>query len=1236
MEFRPHQEDAIQKAMRQNGNLLLSHPVGSGKCMRGSTPVLTNGGLVPIASLFGVRQEGDERELVLPPPEGLHVVSFVDGQYVWQRVRALYQQRLPDHEPTLVVQAKRGGLLEPTLAHKLPVIREGQLAWEASSTLQDGDSVCLPAILPPPLSVMDIQEDVAILLAWQIAEGHENPSTGTVTITQDDVAILEDLRARFRRLFPNSTSGRISPARVDKKGVRRSPYITISCIDYRAFLESHGYRWGLRSAQKRFPHWLLVLSDERLAQVLRAFFDAEWSATPGSIELTSASREMICDLQYALLRFGVRAAIHSKQGRATNSVNPVFRTYWRLSFSGEDAEQFRKHVGFATPYKQEALVACAQKTRNPNYGIPVREMLDTLEEAGFTWEALQISRTRALQSMSVEACLALADRIEFLASDIGVAHYTRQAGTLYGIAGGHSSRTLTAVTEGRDLLTECAQRLRALVAQPLRCEPLLVDVGEFGGFVYDLEVDSDVDEYKNFVAGFGAFLVHNTVTAIGAFDRLRQAGTATRALIVTPASLRKNFTDEGVHKFTTDRCTVFGNAQEVAAGQGRALDNPDPASRYHVVSYDLFRAAPEAYIKASGADTVIYDELHKIKNIGATGKALKDARKFHRNFIGLTGSIVSNTPADLVPLIDAMTDGKHHLGTKENFERRFMTDDGKLQNTPVVRILLNPYIHHVDAAASAGSMPVKELETVKVDMSPEQQELYQYVVGKMDPVVALKFRFGTSKLKTNDVNNLFSKMTQARQVSNAIHTINKSVTLSQSAERSPKIRKVLDDVEDHLRDTPDGQVIIYSNMIQGGLDVIGQGLRDRGIDHGIFMGKGQPGSTEKSRTQAVSDYQAGKKKVILLSAAGGEGLNLGNTTFVANVDGHFNPEKIHQAEARGVRAGGQAHRAQADRKVIVKRYVTRVPLSKTQVLKDTMNLISPNHLLNRIMEGQPLLYNPLKRERSPDEWAYEVAGLKDERNKALRGNLDKTATIPLPDNVEDMLDLVEEGLSLRAEDQTLPLVKEAAAKKVDVKGRRLAAERIPMQPHRLIKSDRVVMNAYMKEFATHLEEAVDPTNIVLPEDKQLREQEYIAALRTYYREAAKGGSDGATSSKATTDAERKKEVYRNALLYGTIGGVYGAGQGAIAFMTAGMPLKPMLLSSAGVGAVTGGIMAGTTLWDGLHNPTYNTPAARARKTGKLTDDQMVQLLRGLEVQQKEEKTNRFAVGSAPRATTTSA
>jgi hypothetical protein len=56
-----------------------------------------------------------------------------------------------------------------------------------------------------------------------------------------------------------------------------------------------------------------------------------------------------------------------------------------------------------------------------------------------------------------------------------------------------------------------------------------------------------------------------------------------------------------------------------------------------------------------------------------------------------------------------------------------------------------------------------------------------------------------------------------------------------------------------------------------------------------------------------------------------------------------------------------------------------------------------------------------------------------------------------------------------------------------------------------------------------------------------------------------------------------------------------------------------------------------TAYDGLTSPVFATPAARAKRMSRLTDEQMTHLLRGLEVQQKEEKLHRLAVGSNARA-----
>lgn len=43
---------------------------------------------------------------------------------------------------------------------------------------------------------------------------------------------------------------------------------------------------------------------------------------------------------------------------------------------------------------------------------------------------------------------------------------------------------------------------------------------------------------------------------------------------------------------------------------------------------------------------------------------------------------------------------------------------------------------------------------------------------------------------------------------------------------------------------------------------------------------------------------------MIVSPTGAGGLSLGNTTWEGVLDPHFNPERMNQMEARGVRAGG--------------------------------------------------------------------------------------------------------------------------------------------------------------------------------------------------------------------------------------------------------------------------------------------------------------------------------------------
>jgi superfamily II DNA/RNA helicase len=140
---------------------------------------------------------------------------------------------------------------------------------------------------------------------------------------------------------------------------------------------------------------------------------------------------------------------------------------------------------------------------------------------------------------------------------------------------------------------------------------------------------------------------------------------------------------------------------------------------------------------------------------------------------------------------------------------------------------------------------------------------------------------------------------------------------------TPKAQRVVHDLKQHMYETPDGKAIIVTNLVRGGVDVLSEGLRQAGIEHGVFMGKGE--QSEKERQDALAAHKSGKIRALIVSPAGFVGLDSPDTTMVQVYDSHFNPEQILQAEARGIRAGGQKMRLPQDRRVIVKRYVSVFP-----------------------------------------------------------------------------------------------------------------------------------------------------------------------------------------------------------------------------------------------------------------------------------------------------------------------
>lgn len=462
-----------------------------------------------------------------------------------------------------------------------------------------------------------------------------------------------------------------------------------------------------------------------------------------------------------------------------------------------------------------------------------------------------------------------------------------------------------------------------------------------------------------------------TLSSIAKFEKLKEEGKANKALVVVPASLRDNYAKEGVVKFTDSKANIVGNKQEISSKKYNALD---PNADYNIISYEMFRKNPAKYIKESGADTLIADEMHRLRNEGtSTIESFKNTRGLYKNFIGLTGSLVNNGVADVLPLIDVASNGDHGLGpSKRKFEEMFLrrNNSGIYRNVrenkrPVIgfkhkRFLQNEVGKYVDYAdvddvRDIAQIPRKNTKLEKVPISKKQLKIYRSIIKEKPEIKKLIYKRRLETLNDEEAAKAFNALIETRKLMNSVGSVVPGVDLKTSAQITPKTKKMLDDLVEHIQNTPDAQAIVLTNLINGGADVVEAGLQDRGIDYGKFIGKGNKGVTEETRQKDVEDFKKGKKKVMIISGAGSEGLSLNNTTWEALLDPHYNPERMNQMEGRGIRAYGLQHRKPEDREVQVNRY----------------------------MATMPKLFGLFKRYpyRTPDEMIYEIANTKDRQNK---------------------------------------------------------------------------------------------------------------------------------------------------------------------------------------------------------------------------------------------------------------
>lgn len=441
-----------------------------------------------------------------------------------------------------------------------------------------------------------------------------------------------------------------------------------------------------------------------------------------------------------------------------------------------------------------------------------------------------------------------------------------------------------------------------LTIQKLRCAGVSIKVAHLSSALephQERVADRALNDNLLIAHGMGS---GKTLSSIAVADRLKQL-----AEIFVPAPLVPNFQKE-VQKHTGGRFVPYAvHSVPTAVQQG-----------YEVVP----------------GSTMIVDEAHMARNPEALRtKYLKEQAKRAGRLVLLTGTPTYNQPENLAPLVN-MLYGKNVLPEDPTeFRKRFIGEHkvgpgvlgwllgvkpGVVKELKHRKELVELLRGHVDTFEQTKNMPEREEKDVVVEMSPEQQRLYDYLEGSVPWHLRWKMHrnLPPSKQESKSLNSFMSGL---RQVSDTPGPYIAGTSAERAGELSPKLMTALGSILEKSKADPRFRGFVYSNYIDAGVSPMEALLRRAGISTAIFNG----GLSKAQRKQLVNDYNAGKIKVLLGTSAATEGLDLEGTKLIQVLDPHFNESKTNQAIARGIRFGSHAHLPAEERRVLVERYYSK-------------------------------------------------------------------------------------------------------------------------------------------------------------------------------------------------------------------------------------------------------------------------------------------------------------------------
>lgn len=361
----------------------------SGKCLSPDTEILANGERRTVGSLVD-----QEFELV---------TMTEDHKFKYAPATAFRSGT----KPCLKLTIGNGSSMVLTEDHRVYTAR----GYVEAGKLLPEDLIAAPRKIPEPPKPLDISDEEVVMAAYLLSDGSV---AGTATrFTNETTAVVADFTEVGNRLSDpqrdwesrSVLSIEQQQLAVDKKKsgmtydqVASDMGIARHLVQRVVERERVGYvktgvlkektrlaysvrglqwfrdKWGIhgKAVHKRIPKEFWGLSDRQTALFLNRFWACDGYVTGATAGVTLASETMCRDLQYMMLRLGVRAGLTYKKAKCNGKEYDA----WRLEAHGQDADKFLQEIGPVLG-KEEAckrlhgLVASRKQPKTLTDPVPV-------------------------------------------------------------------------------------------------------------------------------------------------------------------------------------------------------------------------------------------------------------------------------------------------------------------------------------------------------------------------------------------------------------------------------------------------------------------------------------------------------------------------------------------------------------------------------------------------------------------------------------------------------------------------------------------------------------------------------------------------------------------------------------------------------------------------------------------------------------------------------------------------